>query len=237
MSAKPELILALDLPTEDEALAFLKKSGKDLKWVKIGLQLFLKYGRDITCRVSDLGYNVFLDLKLHDIPNTVASAILNLSECSIKMLTLHTAGGPEMMRWAREAQEASNPDLKLLGVTVLTSMKRTHLAQVGFDEEPVRLVLRLAMLSQEVPLHGLVCAATELADLREVLGPEPVLVTPGIRPLNFSADDQERIATPAEAIRLGANYLVMGRPILRAEQPAKVIDEVLAEIDAAAAPA
>ncbi len=237
MSVKPELILALDLPDEAEVLALLKKTGQRLGWVKVGLQLFLRHGRDITCSLSDMGYKLFLDLKLHDIPTTVASALHSLATCNIRMLTLHTAGGPEMMRWARQAQAESNPDLRLLGVTVLTSMKRTDLAQVGFDEEPVRLVLRLAMLSQEVPLDGLVCAATELTDLREVLGSEPILVTPGIRPADFSADDQERIATPADAVRLGASYLVVGRPILRADDPAGVVDRILAEIEEAPAPA
>jgi orotidine-5'-phosphate decarboxylase len=180
-----------------------------------------------------MGYQVFLDLKLHDIPNTVASAVRSLEPCAIQMLTLHTAGGPEMMRWARAAQDATQPDLKLLGVTVLTSMKRTDLAQVGYDEEPVRLVLRLAMLSQEFGIHGLVCAATDLPDLREVLGQNPLLVTPGIRPADASADDQERIATPAEAVRMGASYLVMGRPILRADRPEAVIEAVLEEMEGA----
>lgn len=225
-----ELILALDVPDIKDARAILKQLGDDLKWVKIGLQLFTKYGPDIVKEVADQGYTIFLDLKLHDIPNTVASAITSLKGLPIGLLTLHTLGGPEMMRRANEARSEHLPNLNLLGVTVLTSMDRSQLGAIGIDDSTEDQVLRLARLGLESGLQGLVCAPLEIDSLREVLGSEPILVTPGIRPAGAALDDQSRVATPAEAARQGASYIVVGRPILRADDPKAVIKQIRAEL-------
>jgi len=226
-----ELILALDLPTRDEAVEFLGKVGSELKWVKIGLQLFTSEGPDIVRQIADKGFNVFLDLKLHDIPNTVASTIRGLCSLPMQLTTLHVLGGPEMMMEANKIRAAENPDLRLLGVTVLTSMNRSSLASIGFDDSTEDVVLRLARLGLESGLQGLVCAPLELDSLREILNTDCILVTPGIRPAGFDKDDQKRSATPQVAAEQGSNYIVVGRPILKAPDPTAVIRDIKAELD------
>jgi orotidine-5'-phosphate decarboxylase len=174
------------------------------------------------------GYQVFLDLELHDIPNTVAKAVESAAKLPIGMLTLHTCGGREMMQWAVKAQRDHAPNLRLLGVTVLTSMSAPGLAETGVVDSPEKQVVRLGRLAAEAGLRGLVCSPLEIAPLRSVLPAEVQLVTPGIRPRDAKADDQTRIMTPGEAARAGANFLVVGRPILKAPRPVAAARAILA---------
>lgn len=225
-----ELILALDVESLAEAKKILKEVGPQLKWVKIGLQLFTLYGPSIVKSLSDLGYNIFLDLKFHDIPNQVASAIRSLRELPIGLLTLHTSGGEEMIRWANQARNDINHPMQLLGITVLTSMDEKGLKLIGIDVSPEEQVLKLGVLGMQSGLQGLVCSPLELPQLRKKLGPDPILVTPGIRPIGSDSNEQKRIMSPKEASIAGASYIVIGRPILKAANPAETVESILKEI-------
>jgi orotidine-5'-phosphate decarboxylase len=224
------LILALDVETKEEGLALLQRIGPSLKTVKIGLQLFTRYGPTLVEEVAALGYEVFLDLKLHDIPNTVAKAVQSLSALPISMLTLHASGGAEMMAGADKIRQALKPNLTLLAVTVLTSMNQRALAETGVAASPESQVAVLAKLAQSSGLAGIVCSPLEIGLLRRELGPEAILVTPGIRPADSSADEQKRIMTPTQAATLGANHIVVGRPILQAPDPQAAVARILSEI-------
>lgn len=227
-----DLILALDVPRRAEALSLLNQLQGSVRWVKIGLQLFTAHGPDFVREVADLGYNVFLDLKLHDIPNTVAKAVESLAVLPIGMLTLHTSGGREMMEAALQAQAATKPDLLLLGVTVLTSMDGVGLAEVGAGSDPAFQVSRLARVAVQAGMRGLVCSPLEVRTLRGEL-PEGVrLITPGVRPGGVATGDQKRVMSPADAARAGSSYIVVGRPILAASDPAAVARDILAELNA-----
>ncbi|MFI5336053.1 MAG: orotidine-5'-phosphate decarboxylase [Opitutales bacterium] len=226
-----DLILALDVPTREAAAPLLHQLRGQVRWVKIGLQLFTAYGPDYVREVAGLGFDLFLDLKLHDIPHTVARAVESLGPLPIRMLTLHTAGGGEMMRAAVAAQQQSNPRLLLLGVTVLTSLDATGLAETGVAGDPAQQVARLGKLAADSGLPGLVCSPLEVALLRRTLPAGVQLVTPGIRPASTAGgDDQKRIMTPAAAARAGASYIVVGRPILQAADPAAAARDILAEL-------
>lgn len=228
-----DLILALDVPSREEAAPLLRQLRGSLRWVKIGLQMFTAYGPDYVRAVADEGFDIFLDLKLHDIPNTVAKAVESLAPLPIGMLTLHTAGGREMMAAAKKAQAQSKPDLLLLGVTVLTSMDGTGLSEIGVGVEPGRQVERLGKLAADAGLTGLVCSPLEVELLRRSLPADVKLVTPGIRPAGEAGgDDQKRIMTPADAARAGSSYIVVGRPILKAKDPAEAARRILAELRA-----
>ena len=226
-----DLILALDVPTREAAAPVLRQLRGSLRWVKIGLQMFTAYGPDYVRAVADEGFNIFLDLKLHDIPNTVAKAVESLAPLPIGMLTLHTAGGREMMAAARAAQLQTKPDLLLLGVTVLTSMDAVGLAEIGVAAAPDAQVARLGRLAVDAGLRGLVCSPLEVSLLRSQLPAGVQLVTPGIRPAGEAGgDDQKRVMTPGEAARAGASYIVVGRPILTAKDPAAAARAILAEL-------
>lgn len=226
-----DLILALDLPDRDAVTPMLRQLHGSLSWVKIGLQMFTAYGPDYVKEIADEGFKIFLDLKLHDIPNTVAKAVESLSSLPIDMLTIHTGGGSEMMTRAKQAQENSNPDLLLLGVTVLTSMDDIGLQEIGVDIPSPDQVTRLGKLAVRSGLKGLVCSPLEVAELRRELPPEIKLVTPGIRPAGQSGgDDQKRIMTPADAAKAGSSYIVVGRPILQAPDPAAAARAIMAEL-------
>jgi orotidine-5'-phosphate decarboxylase len=202
-----------------------------LRWVKIGLQMFTAYGPNYVREVADQGFDIFLDLKLHDIPNTVAKAVESLGPLPIRMLTLHTCGGGEMMRAAVAAQQKTNPDLLLLGVTVLTSMDGPGLNEVGVAAEPAAQVARLGRLAADSGIRGLVCSPLEVSLLRSSLPGHMQLVTPGIRPASEAGgDDQKRIMTPADAARAGSTHIVVGRPILKAADPAAAARAILAEL-------
>ena len=225
-----ELILALDVPTREAATPILRQLQGRLRWVKIGLQLFTAYGPGYVREVADLGYDIFLDLKLHDIPNTVAKAVESLGPLPLRMLTLHTAGGGEMLRAAMAAQQRSNPDLLLLGVTVLTSMDAAGLQEIGVSSAPADQVARLGRLASDSGLRGLVCSPPAVALLRRSLPPALQLVTPGIRPASDAAGDQKRIMTPAAAARAGSTHIVVGRPILQAPDPVAATAAILADL-------
>ena len=228
-----DLILVLDLPDREETDRVLDRVGSSVRWVKIGLQLFTRYGPPIVESVAAGGYKVFLDLELHDIPNTVARAVESLCHLPISMLTLHTSGGSEMVRWALEAQAAKRPDLLLLGVTVLTSTDSEGLHETGIPATPAEQVTRLADLAIRAGMKGLVCSPLELPVLRKRIGPDIALVTPGIRPAGADHHEQKRVMTPVEAMRAGASHIVVGRPILRAADPASAARAILAEMEAA----
>ncbi len=226
-----DLILALDVPTREEAAPILRQLCGNLRWVKIGLQMFTAYGPNYVREVAGMGFEVFLDLKLHDIPNTVAKAVESLGPLPIRMLTLHCSGGGEMMRAALAAQQKTNPKLLLLGVTVLTSTDAAGLAEIGVPVPPADQVSRLGQLATSAGLNGLVCSPQEVGLLRRALPASVQLVTPGIRPAGEAGgDDQKRVMSPAEAARAGSSYIVVGRPILKAVDPAAAARAILADL-------
>ena len=227
-----DLILALDAQSPRDVAPALRQLSGTVRWAKVGLEMFTACGPDCVREVAGLGFDVFLDLKLHDIPNTVAKAVESVAKLPIKMLTLHTGGGREMMQWAAKAQQQSAPQLLLLGVTVLTSMSAAGLAETGVADSPEKQVVRLGRLAVESGLRGLVCSPLEIAPLRTALPREITLVTPGIRPRGADAGDQTRILTPADAARAGASYLVVGRPIFKAPDPVAAARAMLAELSA-----
>ena len=211
------IIAALDVPTANEALTLAKAIAPAVGAFKIGKELFVAEGPDIVRRVRDTGAAVFLDLKFHDIPNTVAKAVTSAAQQDVQMLTVHASGGTAMLR---AAQEAAGPDGPLvLGVTVLTSMDEQDLTELGIQKTPAEQVHHLAKLATAAGLCGLVCSPQEIAPLREMLPAEVQLVTPGIRPAGSASGDQKRVMTPADAITAGADWLVIGRPIYAAGNP------------------
>jgi orotidine-5'-phosphate decarboxylase len=228
-----DLILVLDAQSPREVTPILRQLQGTVQWVKIGLEMFTASGPDCVREIAGLGFNVFLDLKLHDIPNTVAKAVESCSRLPIRMLTLHTGGGREMMQWAVKAQQQHAPDLLLLGVTVLTSMSEAGLAETGVADSPEEQVARLGRLAVESGIRGLVCSPLEIAPLRKTVPAHVALVTPGIRPRDAKADDQTRIMTPGEAASAGATYIVVGRPIFKAPDPVTAARSILAELASA----
>jgi orotidine-5'-phosphate decarboxylase len=227
-----DLILVLDAPSPRDVTPTLKQLAGTVRWVKVGLEMFTASGPDCVREIAGLGFNVFLDLKLHDIPNTVAKAVESVSRLPIQMLTLHTGGGREMMAWAVKAQQQSAPGLRLLGVTVLTSMDEKGLAETGVPGPAEAQVVRLGRLAVDAGLRGLVCSPLEIAPLRAALPAGVTLVTPGIRPREAKADDQTRVMTPGEAARAGADFIVVGRPIFKAPDPVAAARAILAELKA-----
>ncbi len=231
-SARDRLIVALDFPTAELAQHQVEQLEGQCQWFKVGLELYLATGSSIMTSLRNQGFNVFLDLKLHDIPNTVASAVRSVSSLGASLLTIHAAGGSAMLSAAAEAA-ASHPDApRILAVTVLTSMDTAQLAGIGVFDSPAMQVLRLGKLAESAGIDGLVCSPEEISKLRAGLARNPLLVVPGIRPAGTAAGDQRRIATPATAIAAGASMLVVGRPITQAADPAKAAEAILAEIQA-----
>lgn len=241
---KNPIILALDVPDEDAALALASQLSGKIGGFKIGLELFTRCGPDIVGRIRGTGGDVFLDLKFHDIPNTVAHAVRSAVDLDVQMLTIHTCGGLDMMKAAEDAAqeraaELGRPAPLVLGVTVLTSMDTNDLNRVGVEHDVARQVERLAMLAAEAGLRGLVCSPLEIEMLRGILPSETQLVTPGIRPPGEDVGDQKRILTPREAIDAGANWLVIGRPIRQPKvgSPREAADAILNSITGGEAPA
>ncbi len=221
------IIVALDVPDAEAALNLARQLAPAVGAFKIGKELFVSAGPDVVRAIRDEGGTVFLDLKFHDIPNTVARAVAAAARLDVAMLTIHASGGRDMMVAAEAAaQEMDNPPL-VLGVTVLTSMDSNDLSEIGLAEDPAAQVERLAQLAAEAGLRGLVCSPREISTLRKVLPREVQLVTPGIRPKGSDADDQKRTLTPAEAITAGADWLVIGRPITAADDPRAAATEIL----------
>ena len=227
----PSVILALDVEEKDRARAILEATGDRLEWVKIGLQTYLRDGPDFVREVADSGKNVFLDLKLHDIPNTMCKALESLASLPIRMLTLHASAGPDALSKCSQVAKELMPDTVLLAVTVLTSMDEEALSATGINVPPKEQVDRLATLATESGIGGIVCSPLELTRLRPSLPSEVKFVTPGIRPTGAAIGDQKRIMTPADARAAGADYLVIGRPILSHQDPALALEAIQAELN------
>lgn len=224
------VIVALDVPTCAEALAIAARLDPARCRLKVGKELFTSAGPALIEQLMAPGFEIFLDLKFHDIPNTVASACRAAARLGVWMLNVHALGGRAMMQAAREAVDAMPHRPLLIGVTVLTSMSEADLREVGIADTPAAIVRRLALLAQDCGLDGVVCSAQEAPMLRECMRADFKLVTPGIRPAGASSDDQQRITTPAQAVSGGSDYLVIGRPIARAADPLAALDAVNAEI-------
>jgi orotidine-5'-phosphate decarboxylase len=226
------IIAALDVPTAGEALKLAKEIAPVVGAFKIGSELFTASGPDIVRKIRETGVAVFLDLKFHDIPNTVAKAVASAVRLDVQMLTVHTSGGTEMMKAAEKAAEETaweigkSPPL-VLGVTILTSMDSQTLSEVGLDPNVARQVRRLANMANTAGLRGLVCSPLEVAELRQTLPRSTQLVTPGVRLDQSAGDDQKRTMGPREALAAGANWLVIGRPISAAENPREAAEKIL----------
>ena len=230
-SAAPEdrLIVALDFPSSDEALALVGRLEGVCRWFKVGMELYFAAGNSLIERLRSKGFEVFLDLKLHDIPNTVAGGVRSVGGIGASLLTVHAGGGRAMLEAAAEAAQAPGAP-RLLAVTVLTSMDAGELAGVGVAASPAEQVMRLARLARAAGIDGMVCSAEEVGTLRSALGDEVLLVTPGIRSAEDAVDDQRRVVTPKGAIEAGSSMLVVGRPITRASDPAAAANRILEEI-------
>ncbi|MEI8595964.1 orotidine-5'-phosphate decarboxylase [Photobacterium sp. Hal280] len=223
----PKVIVALDYPTQDAALAFVDRIEPGSCRLKVGKEMFTLFGPDFVRQLHDKGHSVFLDLKFHDIPNTCSRAVKAAAELGVWMVNVHASGGERMMSASREILEPYGKDRPLLiAVTVLTSMEAQDLAGVGISCSPEQHVLNLATLTKNSGLDGVVCSAHEASLLKANLGAEFKLVTPGIRPAGSAAGDQRRVMTPAEAVKAGSDYLVIGRPITQADDPAAVLAEI-----------
>ena len=228
--ARQRLIVALDVPSAAASDELVNRLEGPCHWFKVGMELFTAAGPAVIEPFIARGHSVFLDLKFHDIPNTVAGAVRSAATLGVRMMTVHSAGGPAMLAAAREAlQGVANPP-ELLAVTVLTSMDAAALKASGIDRSPAHQVELLAKICLEAGIRGFVCSPQEVAALRALTGPEGILVVPGIRPAGANSADQKRIATPADAIRNGASYLVVGRPITQAPNPAEAAHAILAEM-------
>lgn len=229
MSVSP-VIVALDYASAAEALAMARQLSPQQVRVKVGKELFTRSGPQVVEQLQALGFEVFLDLKFHDIPNTVAAAVRAAAELGVWMVNVHASGGRRMMAGAREALEQARSNTLLTAVTVLTSMGADELAELGISATPAQQVMRLATLARDSGMHGVVCSAQEATLLRGECPAPFCLVTPGIRPAGSDAGDQTRIVTPAEAQRLGVDYLVIGRPITRAAVPTEAVADVLQQL-------
>jgi orotidine-5'-phosphate decarboxylase len=229
------IIIALDVQTKEEGFALVSRL-KDARTFKVGLELFTAEGPALFRKLKSLRKDIFLDLKLHDIPNTVAGAVRSAFKHGVQMMTIHASGGREMMVRASEAARAaakagSGAKPLLLGVTVLTSLKGPDLAEVGVGPDVTSQVLRLAGLAKAAGMDGVVCSPQEIEVLRKEYGRDLVIVTPGIRPVWAAAQDQKRIMTPAEAVAKGADFLVIGRPVTGAPSPNEAFLKIVEELD------
>jgi len=224
MSSK--LIIALDYPTAEQALSFVKQLSPNSCKLKVGFELFVAAGPDFVKQLVDQGYDVFLDLKFHDIPNTVASACQSAAKLGVWMLNVHASGSNKMMTAAKQALLEIDSPAKLIAVTVLTSMDKEQLALSNVTLSPEDQVKSLAQLTKKSGLDGVVCSAQEAKMLRETLGEKFLLVTPGIRPQGADIGDQSRVMTPSAASKAGVSYIVVGRPITQSDNPLSVIDQI-----------
>ena len=229
MNARNRLIVGLDVPNIGEAERIVRKLDSSVSFYKIGYQLAFAGGLEFARDLAREGKKVFLDMKLLDIDNTVASGVENIVKMGMTMLTLHAY--PKAMRAAVEAAKGSG--LCLLGVTVLTSMDEQDLIDAGYEYDPHTLVQRRAEQARRAGMGGIVCSAEEASAVRKIVGPELAVVTPGIRPAGADKGDQNRVMTPAEALRAGASHLVVARPIVKAPDPLEAARAILAEMDAA----
>lgn len=224
------LIIALDFPTAEQALAFVKPLDPQQCKLKVGFELFVAAGPDFVRALVQQGFAVFLDLKFHDIPNTVASACKAAAQLGVWMINVHASGGAKMMQAAQQALQGFENPPKLIAVTVLTSMDKAQLSGTGVSADPDQQVLHLARLAADSGLDGVVCSAQEAGLLRKALGDDFLLVTPGIRPEGSDQGDQSRVMTPAQARDAGVSYVVVGRPITQAADPLVVIAQINAAL-------
>ncbi len=224
------IIVALDAKSQYDALKVADQLDPSLCRVKVGKELFTHEGPSIVKTLQNKGFEVFLDLKFHDIPNTTAQAVCAAADLVVWMVNVHASGGRKMMETCVERLRAGQYPTQLIAVTVLTSQTRDDLRDIGLDVEPFEQVKRLAKLTQESGLDGVVCSAQEAPLLRKELGQDFALVTPGIRPAGSSADDQKRIVTPKQAVLDGSTHLVIGRPITQSTDPAGALKEILASL-------
>lgn len=228
--ARKRLIVALDVPDADAAADLVNRLERTCCWFKVGLELFTAAGPAVIELLVARGHSIFLDLKFCDIPNTVAGAVRSAAARGVRMLTVHACGGPAMLEAAQEAIQNLNDPPQLLAVTVLTSIDQGQADAVGLSRSPAEQVELLARMGLTAGIRGFVCSPHEVAALRALTGDEGVLVVPGIRPAGAQIGDQKRVATPAEALRQGANYLVVGRPITQATDPAEAAEAILGEM-------
>ncbi|MDO6446066.1 orotidine-5'-phosphate decarboxylase [Colwellia sp. 1_MG-2023] len=223
----PKVVVALDFDNQADAFAFVDKIQPNDCRLKVGKEMFTYFGPDFVKALVDRGFDVFLDLKFHDIPNTVAKAVTAAAELGVWMVNVHASGGMEMMTKAKEALVPYGDKAPLLiAVTVLTSMSEEDLIGLGITKSPAEQVQHLANLTKLAGLDGVVCSAQEAETLKDTLGKDFKLITPGIRPAGASVDDQKRIMTPEKAIDVGVDYLVIGRPITQALEPQKVLQDI-----------
>ncbi|MDG1733045.1 MAG: orotidine-5'-phosphate decarboxylase [Thalassotalea sp.] len=225
--ADAKVVVALDFAKQTDAFSFIDKiQPQDCK-LKVGKEMFTHFGPEFVSNLVNRGFDVFLDLKFHDIPNTVAKAVSAAADLGVWMVNVHASGGSKMMSQAKLALDSYGKDAPLLiAVTVLTSMSQEDLLELGINATPEQQVMNLARLTQQSGLDGVVCSAQEAAMLKSALGQDFKLVTPGIRPVGASVDDQKRIMTPPQAIDLGVDYLVIGRPITKSDNPHQVLQDI-----------
>ena len=226
----PRVIVALDFPDAGAALALAGRLDPGACRLKVGKELFTRAGPGLVEKLQRSGFSVFLDLKFHDIPSTVASACTAAAELGVWMVNVHALGGRAMMEAARAALSARREPPRLVAVTLLTSIGASDMQEIGLPGDPQDAVVRLARLAHGAGLDGVVCSAREARELRRQCGPQFLLVTPGIRPAGAATDDQQRVATPRQALADGVDYLVIGRPITHAPDPAAALHEINAEI-------
>lgn len=227
MKTQSPVVVALDYPTQAQALAMAGQLDPSMCKVKVGKELFTASGPDIVENLHKLGFDVFLDLKFHDIPNTCAKAVGVAADLGVWMVNVHASGGRRMMEAARNEIEKKTHKPLLIGVTVLTSMEQPDLADIGLDIDPQSQVKRLAKLTEQSGLDGVVCSAQEVGLIRQTCSPEFLTVTPGIRPEGSEQGDQRRIMTPKQAQEAGVSYMVIGRPITQASEPGAMCNEIL----------
>ncbi len=221
---RTELILALDLDSGEKAREFIKPLKGLIKWVKIGSQLFVSQGPAIIEAIKSEGYRIFLDLKLHDIPNTVANTVARMRAFGVDMITVHTSGGREMLT---AAKKEAGDKIKVVGVTVLTSLSGEDLKIIGVNRELSEHVLTLTQLAKDSGIDGIVCSPKEAKLVRDEVGEEFIIVTPGIRLNESKLDDQKRALSPSEIRGVGIDFIVVGRPILKADDPAGMVIKIL----------
>ena len=226
-----EIIVALDIPSSDLIKPTVQQLPPDISFFKVGLELFIAEGADSLSWLQKNQKNIFLDLKLHDIPKTVSNAVKSAGKYSVKLLTVHACGGSAMLRAAADAAaEFGENRPQVVAVTTLTSLSQDDLTDIGVSRQLKDNTLRLAELALKSGVDGLVCSPLETAAFRKEFGPEPIIITPGVRPAGSDVGDQKRVMTPGEASKAGANYLVIGRPILKADDPSAAAQGILKEI-------
>ncbi len=231
MSCQTPVVVALDFEQKSDALNLVSQLDPSLCRLKVGKEMFTHFGPDFVLQLQQRKFDVFLDLKFHDIPNTVAKAVKAAADLGVWMVNVHASGGSRMMNAAREELVSyGNDKPHLIAVTVLTSMEQSDLTELGITLTPQQQVVKLAALTQQAGLDGVVCSAQEATLLKQQFGQSFLLVTPGIRPASSAQDDQRRVMTPAQAVSAGVDYMVIGRPITKAAQPLAALTAIVREI-------